>query len=153
MRKFFYQSEKFWKKNFCLKFPETQSKTKKLKEFNIFFKNKIFPLFWRTHLRWRRKKKMQGELAQVQWVSLHMQGASFPLHPLHPCPNPIIYCYNEWKRRRLNLNVEQLNCFNLLSHIQRLCDQFLARCFKWERFSGTFLTLNSGKIFFLAHIL
>ena len=32
---------------------------------------------------------MQGELAQVQWVSLHMQGASFPLHPLPPCPNPI----------------------------------------------------------------
>ena len=31
---------------------------------------------------------MQGELAQVQWVSLHMQGASFPLHPLPPCPNP-----------------------------------------------------------------
>ena len=30
---------------------------------------------------------MQGELAQVQWVSLHMQGASFPLHPLPPCPN------------------------------------------------------------------
>ena len=31
---------------------------------------------------------MKGELAQVQWVSLHMQGASFPLHPLPPCPNP-----------------------------------------------------------------
>ena len=44
VRKFFYQSEKILKKNFCLKFPETQSKTKKLKEFNIFFKNKIFPL-------------------------------------------------------------------------------------------------------------
>ena len=34
---------------------------------------------------------MQGELAQVQWVSLHMQGASFPLHPLPPCPNPTTY--------------------------------------------------------------
>ena len=28
---------------------------------------------------------MLGKLAQVQWVSLHMQGASFPLPP---CPNP-----------------------------------------------------------------
>ena len=28
---------------------------------------------------------MQEELAQVQWVSLHMHGASFPLHPLPPC--------------------------------------------------------------------
>ena len=27
---------------------------------------------------------MQGELAQVQWVALHMQGASLPLHPLLP---------------------------------------------------------------------
>ena len=49
--KFFYQSEKFWKKIFCLKFPETQSKTKKLKEFNIFFKNKIFPLVLKKHLK------------------------------------------------------------------------------------------------------
>ena len=24
----------------------------------------------------------------MQWVALHMQGASFPLHPLPPCPNP-----------------------------------------------------------------
>ena len=36
---------------------------------------------------------MQGELAQVQWVSLHMQGASFPLHPLPPCPNPMPDAY------------------------------------------------------------
>ena len=43
--KFFYQSEKKLKKKiFCLKSPETQSKSKKLKEFNIFFeKTKIFP--------------------------------------------------------------------------------------------------------------
>ena len=34
---------------------------------------------------------MQGELAQVQWVSLQMQGASFPLHPLPPCPNPNLH--------------------------------------------------------------
>ena len=41
---------------------------------------------------------MQGELAQVQWVSLHMQGASFPLHPLPPCPNP--------RRNTLNCRLE-----------------------------------------------
>ena len=45
MMKFFYQSEKKIEQNFfCLKSPETQSKSKKLKEFNIFFvKSKIFP--------------------------------------------------------------------------------------------------------------
>ena len=31
------------KKNFCLKSPETQSKSKKLKEFNIFLKKLKFP--------------------------------------------------------------------------------------------------------------
>ena len=36
----------------------------------------------------KQKKKMQGELAQVQWVSLHMQGESLPLRPCTPCPNP-----------------------------------------------------------------
>ena len=36
---------------FCLKSPETQSKSKKLKEFNIFFeKNKIFPPDIEKHL-------------------------------------------------------------------------------------------------------
>ena len=38
----------------------------------------------------QKKKKMQGELAQVQWVSLHMQGESLPLRPCTPCPNPNI---------------------------------------------------------------
>ena len=33
-----------------------------------------------NHLRVKsKKKKTQGELAQVQWVSLHMQGESSPL--------------------------------------------------------------------------
>ena len=38
------------KKFFCLKRPETQSKTKKLKKFNIFFKIKVSPLFCKKHL-------------------------------------------------------------------------------------------------------
>ena len=38
----------------------------------------------------KQKKKMQGELAQVQWVSLHMQGESLPLRPCTPCPNPTL---------------------------------------------------------------
>ena len=37
-----------------------------------------------------KKKKTQGELAQVQWVSLHMQGESLPLRPCTPCPNPSV---------------------------------------------------------------
>ena len=42
-----------------------------------------------NHLRVKsKKKKTQGELAQVQWVSLHMQGESLPLRPCTPCPNP-----------------------------------------------------------------
>ena len=50
--KFFYQSKKkFEKIFFCLKSPETQSKSKKLKEFNIFFeKTKIFPPDIEKHL-------------------------------------------------------------------------------------------------------
>ena len=32
----------------------------------------------------RQKKKTQGELAQVQWVSLHMQGESSPSAPAPP---------------------------------------------------------------------
>ena len=44
MMKFFYQSEKkIEKKFFCLKSPETQSKSKKLKEFNIFLKKTKIP--------------------------------------------------------------------------------------------------------------
>ena len=43
--KIFYQSETKFKKKFCLKCPETQSKSKKLKEFNIFLKKlKFSPL-------------------------------------------------------------------------------------------------------------
>ena len=42
-----------------------------------------------NHLRVKsKKKKAQGELAQAQWVSLHMQGESLPLRPCTPCPNP-----------------------------------------------------------------
>ena len=45
------QKKKFEKIFFCLKSPETQSKSKKLKEFNIFFeKTKIFPPDIEKHL-------------------------------------------------------------------------------------------------------
>ena len=45
MMKFFYQSEKKMKFFFSLISPETQSKSKKLKEFNIFLKKlKFSPL-------------------------------------------------------------------------------------------------------------
>ena len=56
---------------------------------------------------------MQGELAQVQWVSLHMQGASFPLHQLHPCPNPrynqLFYLLPAYKPNSLMENRQSVN--------------------------------------------